>query len=126
MRITVGGATKKGQVTASHAAQGIQSEPLIETHLQLAFSAAIFEDTLCDGSAHTIESFQLRTVERGKEDCGFLRSLAEMCTGLFKDCQTHIPPNFKGDAHCNVIRCGLRYRYGWTMNDCCELFGQVA
>ena len=34
------------QLTAGRAAQGIQSEPLIQTHLRQAFLAAIFEDTL--------------------------------------------------------------------------------
>ena len=113
---------KKGHLTAGRAAQGIQSEPSIEIHLRRAFSAAIFEDTLGNESAHMIEPFLRGAVERGK-DCGLSRSLAEVCTGLCKDCVAHIPPNFPGVAQCKVITCSLTYRYGWG-NGCGV--GQVA
>ena len=113
-------------LTTGRAAHCSQSEPSIRTHLQLAFSAAIFEDTLYNGSAHTIEWFLPGAVERGKEDGGYSRSLEEMCTGLSKDCIAHILPNFPDVTHCKVIRCGLTYPYGWAMNNCDELFGQVA
>ena len=100
------------QLTAGRAAQGIQSEPSIQTHLRQALLVAIFKDTLCDGSTHTIEAFLPGAVERGK-DCGRSRSLADMCTGLSKDSAAHIPPSFPGVAHCKVITCGLTYLYSW-------------
>ena len=43
--------------------QSIQSELSNQTHLLLAFSAAIFADNQCDRSAHMIEAFLPGAVE---------------------------------------------------------------
>ena len=47
------------------AARSIQSEPSIQTHLRRAFSAAIFEDTLCAHTRrHAVRPFLPGAVER--------------------------------------------------------------
>ena len=112
-------------VTTGRAAARLADHPIraLDSDTSGWYSRPPFSKTRC---AHTIESFLPGAVERGKEDCGYSRSLEEMCTGLSKDCVAHIPPNFLGVAHCKVIRCVLTCRYGWAVNDRGELFGQVA